>query len=114
MDIWYVIHHKLAVFAAGLAQSQTATSWIQLHREHPPKVWLLEGFEGTTAEGSEQQLTAVVSVLDELVVAEKTVADRLQANARALENTLSSLCSELNYAIASRRLRKRCDLVPFF
>jgi len=27
--------------------------------------------------------------LDELVVAEKTVADRLQANARALEKTLA-------------------------
>ena len=110
----YVNQHKLAVFAYRRLFNPAQHALNKLSREHPPKVWLLEGFEGTSAEGSEQELTAVVSVLDGLVVAEKTVADRLQANARALENTLSSLCSELNYAIASRRLRKRCDLVPFF
>jgi hypothetical protein len=110
----YVNHHKLAVFAYRRLFNPAQHALIKHSREHPPTVWLLEGFEGTSAEGSEQQLTALVSVLDELVVAEKTAADRLQANARALEKTLSSLCSELNYAIASRRLRRRCDLVPFF
>jgi hypothetical protein len=110
----YVNHHKLAVFAYRRLFNPAQHALSKLSREHPPKVWLLEGFEGTSAEGSEQQLSAVVSVLDELVVAEKTAADRLQANARALEKTLASLCLELNYAIASRRLRKRCDLVPFF
>jgi hypothetical protein len=110
----YVNSHKLAVFAYRRLFNPAQHALNKLSREHPPKVWLLDGFEGTSAEGSEQQLTAVVSVLDELVVAEKTAADRLQANARALEKTLSSLCSELNYAIASQRLRKRCDLVPFF
>jgi hypothetical protein len=39
--------------------------------------------------------------------------DSLQAKARVVEQKLSALHSELNYAIASRRLRKRCDLVPF-
>jgi hypothetical protein len=75
--------------------------------------WIIEGFQGTSAEGKEQQLRALVSFLDDLVAREKETAEALQAKARTVEQKLSTLRSELNYAIASRRLRKGCDLVPF-
>ena len=110
----YVNHYKLAVFAYRRLFNPAQQALNKLSRENPPKRWELNGFEGTSAEGSEQQLTALVSVLDQLVISEKAAADRLQSNARALEENLSALSAELNYAIASRRLRKKCDLVPFF
>ena len=86
---------------------------VRIHARNPPTQWVIEGFLGTSAEGTEEQLRALVSVLDDLVAKEKNTAERLQAKAHLLEERLTSLCSELNYAIASRRLRKKCDLVPF-
>jgi hypothetical protein len=76
--------------------------------------WILEGFDGTPAAGTEQEMDALLVYLDNLMVREKGTADRLLVNARALEQKLSSLRGELNYAVAARRLRHKCDLVPFF
>jgi hypothetical protein len=59
--------------------------------------WVIEGFQGTSAEGTEQQLRALVSMLDGLVAREKETADSLQAKARTVEQKLSALRSELNY-----------------
>jgi hypothetical protein len=81
---------------------------------HPPVQWVLEGFEGTSAWGSEQELAALVTVLDELIVAERSKADELLAEAQKLDKNLAALMAEIDYAIAYRRLRKRCELVPFF
>ena len=110
--ISYVDHYKLGLFVYRRLFRGSEHSLLK-HARNPP-TWVLEGFEGTSAEGTEQQLGALVSVLDDLVVKEGNTAGRLQANARVLEQRLSSLRAELNYAIASRRLRKKCDLVPFF
>lgn len=106
-----VDHFKLALFVYqrlfGLFERPVVKN-----ARNPPH-WELVGFEGTPAVGSEQQLDGLISVLDDLMVREKNFAERLQAEARLLEKSLSSLSAELAYAIASRRLRKRCDLVPF-
>jgi hypothetical protein len=109
----YVDHHKLALFVYRRLFRSSEYSLLR-HVRNPPTQWILEGFEGTSAEGTERQLGDLVSVLDGLVVREKNTADRLRTNARVLQGGLSSLRAELNYAIASRRLRKTCDLVPFF
>jgi hypothetical protein len=76
--------------------------------------WSILGFDGTSAEGTEQQMDAVLSLLDRLMEEEKNTADRLLKDARALEQNLSSLSRELGYAIAARRLHRHCDLVSFF
>jgi hypothetical protein len=76
--------------------------------------WVLEGFDGTPAAATEQELDAILFYLDSLIEKERSTADRLQRHARALEQSLASLRTELNYAIAARRLWHRCDLVPFF
>jgi hypothetical protein len=110
----YVDHRKLGIFVYRRLFRCTQQSLIKRSPSHPPVDWILEGFEGTSASGTEQQLEALVSVLNDLSAAEKTIADRLQADARVLEQSLESLRAELNYAIAHRHLRNKCDLVPFF
>ena len=81
---------------------------------YPPVNFVLEGFEGTSATGSKKELAGLVTVLDELMIAERTNADELQAEAHKLDKHLAALMAEIDYAIAYRRLRKRCNLVPFF
>jgi hypothetical protein len=107
-----VNHYKLGLFVYRRLLRFSEHSLL-IHPRNPPNQWVIEGFLGTSAEGTEEQSRALVSVLDDLVAREKNTAEQLQAKARFLEEHLTSLCSELNYAIASRRLRKKCDLVPF-
>jgi len=106
-----VDHYKLALFVYSRLFGLFQRSLVKNGRN--PALFELVGFEGTSATGSEEQLQSVISVLDDLILTEKNIAERLRAEARALEQSLWSLCSEIHYAIASRRLRKRCDLVTF-
>lgn len=107
-----VNHYKLGLFVYRRLFRFSEHSLL-IHSRNPPNQWVIEGFLGASAEGTEKQLRALVSVLDDLVAKEKKTSEQLQAKAHLLEERLTSLCSELNYAIASRRLRKKCDLVPF-
>lgn len=113
----YVMHYRLAVFIyrrlchslefalskRNPNQSQNTTSY-----------WVLEGFDGTPAAGTEQEMDALLIYLDDLMAREKGTAARLLRNAQALEQQLTLLRGELNYAVAARRLRHQCDLIPFF
>lgn len=108
----YVDHYKLALFIYRRLFPSTEHTLL-VHVRNPPNQWVIEGFLGTSAEGSEEQLKALISLLNELVAREKPTADRLWLNSQNLAQGLSALLSEINYAIASRRLRKNCDLVPF-
>ena len=110
----FVNPYKLGVFIYRRSFGQCKYSLLNHALDHPPLEWTLEGFEGTSAKGTKQQLETLVSLLDNLIVGERNTADRLQANARLIEKALSRLRTELNVAIASRRLRAKCDLVPFF
>jgi hypothetical protein len=105
-------HRKLGLFVYRRLFGCTPHSLLKHARNPPPADWTLEGFEGTSAVGTEQQMADLVSVLDDLIVRERTTADGLQADARVLEQRLASLRAELNYAIAHRHLRNKCDLVP--
>jgi hypothetical protein len=109
----FVDSYKLGLFVYRRLFGQCKYSLINHALDHPPVEWTLEGFEGTSAKGTKQQLDTLVSILDALIIEEQGVADRLQANARLLEKTLSLVRAQLNLAIASRRLRKKCDLVTF-
>lgn len=108
-----VNHLKLALFVYRRLFCFSQHSLLIHVRNAQTDQWIIEGFQGTSAEGTEQQLRALVSALDDLVAKEKETADGLQAKGHGVAEKLSALRSELNYAIASRRLRKRCDLVPF-
>jgi hypothetical protein len=110
----FVNPYKLGVFIYRRSFGQCKYSLLMRALDHPPVEWTLEGFEGTSAKGTKQQLETLVSVLDNLVVEVRDTADRLQANARLVEKVLNRLRRELSFAIASRRLRAKCDLVPFF
>jgi hypothetical protein len=107
-----VNHYKLGLFVYRRLFRFSEHSLL-IHARNPPNQWVIEGFLGTSAEGTEEELRRLISVLDDLVAKEKNTAEQLQEKAHLLEERLTLLGSELNYAIASQRLRKRCDLVPF-
>jgi len=110
----FVNPYKLGLFIYRRLFGRCKHSLLKHAIDHPPVEWTLEGFEGTSAKGTKQQLDTLVSVLDALIIEEQVVADRLQASARLLEKALFLVRIQLNLAVASRRLRKKCDLVPFF
>ncbi len=112
----YVMQYRLGVFIyRRLCHSlETALSKRNPNQTQSADYWVLEGFDGTPAAATEQKLDALLAYLDNLMVREKGTADRLLQNARGLEQQLTSLRAELNYAVAARRLRHKCDLVPFF
>lgn len=111
----YVRHYHLGVFIyRRLFHSLDRALFKRNQNPMGPASWIIEGVDGASALGSEQQIDAVLAVLDILMEREKSTADRLRENARALEKEFASLHAELNYAIAARRLPKRCNLVPFF
>lgn len=107
----YVMHYRLGVF---IYRRLCHSLDFALSKRYQNPLWVLEGFDGTPASGTEQELDALLSYLDSLMLRERSTADRLLRNARALEQNLTSLRSEINYAVAARRLRHKCDLVPFF
>jgi len=112
----YIMQYRLAVFvymrlfhSSGAAVSKRN----QISSFEPPR-WVLETGTGVAAEGTEGDMDRIMSGLDHLVETERVTAERLHNDARTLEQKLSSLRGELNYAVAARRLRRKCDLVPFF
>jgi hypothetical protein len=112
----YIMHYRLAAFVYMrlFHSSGAAVSKRNQNVGSQTSSWVLESGTGAVALGTEEDMDRIMSDLDQLVEREKGTAERLQKDARTLERKLSSLRGELNYAIAARRLRKRCDLVPFF
>ena len=107
----YVMHCRLGVFI----YRRLFRNWnfgLLKYNQNPG--WVLDGFGGSSARGTEQQIDALLSLMDRLMERERSTADRLLREASILEQTHSSLCIDLNYVIAHRRLRGKCDLVPFF
>jgi hypothetical protein len=112
----YVMQYRLGVFiyrrlchSLEMALSKRCQTPTQ-----NPDYWVLEGFDGTPAAGTEQEMDALLKYLDTLMVRERATAERLLHRARVLEDNLKALLGQLNYAIAARRLLRNCDLVPYF
>ena len=112
----YVMHHRLATFVymrlfniSGAAVSKRNQNF----GSQSPS-WVLESGTGAVALGTEEDMGRLMCLLDRLLEKERPTAALLRDEARVLEKELSTLRGELNYAIAARRLRRRCDLVPFF
>lgn len=115
----YVMHYRLGVFV--YRRLFRSTDFVLYKREPSNWVkgsvssgWGIDGFDGQSAQGTEQQIDALLSSLDVLMKRERDTAERLLEKARTLEKHLASVTSELSHAIAARRLHKRCDLVSFF
>jgi t-SNARE complex subunit (syntaxin) len=81
--------------------------------QFPARCWALEAFNGASAAGTKHQVDEVLALLNQLVERERNTANRLQQRAHTLQRDLSSLCGELDCAIAARRLRRKRDLVIF-
>jgi len=115
----YVMHYRLGVFVYRrlfrstdlVLYKREPSNWV---RGTASSGWYIEGFDGQSAQGTEQQIDALLALLDVLMKREKGTADQMLEKASALEKHLALVTSELNYAIAARRLHKRCDLVSFF
>jgi hypothetical protein len=108
----YVMHYRLAVFV-----------YKRLFRLHAPALreygqqgdyFTLEGEGCIIALGSAEQLKRLTEHIDQLLESEEPTARALRDKAVVLQQNFQEIMPKLDYAIASRRLRKRCDLVTFF
>jgi hypothetical protein len=99
-----VVYRRLSGFPVGAAR---------VVNQGPD--WVMHIEDRAAAVGSEQQVDAVVEILDGLVESEAATARGLGEKIAGLNRKLMvEVVGALDYAAASRRLRRRCDLVPFF
>ncbi len=105
-----VTHFRLAVFV-----------YKRLFKQHAPALrvvpmephWTVQGEGCTAALGSKEQMDGLVAQIEKLLESEQATARRLLNIAGELQNDFQELMPRLEYAIAARRLRHRCDLVTF-
>jgi hypothetical protein len=107
----YVMHNRLAVFLYKRLFNLTAPA---LETSAIGMGWGLNGEDATLACGSEAQIVKLPTMLNHFLKVHENRARTLEEQARKLHKEFNELLPKMNYAIASRRLRKRCDLVPFF
>lgn len=107
----YVMHYRLAVFVYKRLFRFPAAA---LRVEQADPFWTLNGENATLAFGSKEQMEMLVGLLDKLLASEEVTARTLREKAGEMQKSFQELTPMLDYAIASRRLRKRCDLVTFF
>lgn len=110
---FYVMHNRLAIFVFKRIHGMTAPA---LRIEAVSSHWGLHDETATLAFGEDLRIERLRQGLDMLISskAAQTQAEAQRQNLRKLQEGYNALISDLEYAIASRRLRKRCDLVPFF
>jgi hypothetical protein len=107
----YVMNCLLAHFVyARVFQFPTGTLRKQEERDH----WILSNGSYTAAVGKADQLDHLVEFLNRRVTLEKAQGAALLALEENLRTKFATISGDLDFAIASRRLHKRCDLVSFF
>jgi len=107
----YVMHLRLAVFVYARLFGMLTPA---LRTELQGAECGLYGDSVTLAWGSKEQIDRLVEVLDLLVQSVATKGRLLHHRLQKINEALGDVNRELEFAIASRRLRKRCDLVTFF
>ncbi len=73
----------------------------------------MQGEGCTAALESKEQMDGLVAQIEKLLESEQATARRLLNIAGELQKDFQELMPRLEYAIAARRLRHRCDLVTF-
>lgn len=106
----YVMHLRLAAFIyRRLFHLPTEA----LRTSDDGAYWTLNGQQATLACGPKTKVEALVVMLDKLRESEEATARSMRDKAGDLQTSFVNLIPELDHAVASRRLRKRCDLVTF-
>ncbi len=107
----YVMNCLLAHFVyARVFQFPAGTLRKQEERDH----WILTNGSYTAAVGGADQLDHLIEFLNRRVTLEKAQGAALLALEESLRTRFAKISGDLDFAIASRRLHKRCDLVSFF
>lgn len=73
-------------------------------------------FDGAAnlATGTNGEIDALVRVVNDLIYSNRDFAKQLRQKSKDLELRINELVSQVSIAVAAKRLRRRCDLVPFF
>jgi len=107
----YVMHYGLAVFLYHrLFRYQT---FALRKKQERSGFWLLGG-NYTFAVGTEESIDSLLATLNGFLDSENEPTLRLRNSASALHSRYDEFAKELDYAIVSRRLHGKCDLVSFF
>jgi hypothetical protein len=113
----YVNHLRLAVWVyLRLFHLPRNT----LHQSNQGQYWAIEGAPtvpaqvGISTMAKEEQNAALIESIDRITAANRERAAALQNESRAIVNRADNLRSKLEYEMAKKKLRKRCDLVRFF
>jgi hypothetical protein len=107
----YVMNCELANFVhLRLFHFQTSA----LRRETDRERWNLIGGSQILAVATEREVERLIATIDSLLESEKGRAAAFENTRTALQARFAGLSAKLDLAIASRRLRRRCDLVSLF
>ncbi len=91
-----------------------------LRKQSQGQFWSLEGAPtvpnviGAASIAQEAEIERLIKVVNDCMVANREQATQLQNESDGIYNRSLALRSKLESALASKKLRKRCDLVPFF
>jgi len=109
----YVMHTRLALFVYKRLFGFPAPALTTANANDGVN-WTLNGEDATLACGSEGQISRLLEQINKLLVSEKGTAEILRGRINGLGEDFGIMICDLNYATASRVLRKGCDLVPFW
>jgi len=112
----YVNHLRLAVWIyRRLFHLQTEA----LHQTNQGQYWSIAGaptvpmVSGVATMAQEEQNTLLVQTIEKITIANRERAAGLRRESEAIANQAVHLRSKLEYEMAKKKLRKRCDLVRF-
>ena len=106
----YVMHFELAIF---VYQRLFGLPTSALHLGPLGASWVIQGGSTTLAEGPKERLRELLNQINGLLDSQRAVADGLLNQAIEVQEQFTQTSRLLDFAIAARRLRKRCDLVTF-
>ena len=109
----YVMHYRLAVFVYKRL-FRIGKGWLTTEPNSNRSIWSVSGDGATLAMGSKEQIEKLVEILNALLESEEVTAGTLRYTAEKVQTEFLAALPALDHAIASRRLRGRCDLVTFF
>jgi hypothetical protein len=110
----YVMHLRLGLFVCKRLLG-LPTRALYPEPQYPEQDRVnLHSEEGTVAVGSKDEIATLVGCLDGLLDSEAQTGMALRDRIAELQQVFDRLVPKLDYAIASRQLHGRCDLVTFF
>lgn len=109
----YVMQFQLAVFVyKRLVQQPTPA--IEIGGADAYGLCIMKAGDYSAAVGTEGQMKALAELLDQLIAREEPQVFKFRETAVGLHENYNKVIRGLDSAIASRKLRKRCDLLTFF